>query len=195
MTRLVVVLGYSEPGHEGLHPVCAARLRHAEAHTGATDRVLLSGWARHPGRESEAALMRGAWSGPTGQLVLDHDARTTVGNARAAAALARQSELDEVVIVTSRWHATRARVVFAFMLRGVGVRVRRVPAGTPVTARTVRREIVAWFLLVPQLVAELRPSRGTRPNESHGTRSQRDPHADGELGPSSPNARRRAIRS
>ena len=45
------------------------------------------------------------------RLVADGDARTTVGNARAVAAAARHIGADEVVIVTSSWHARRARLL------------------------------------------------------------------------------------
>ena len=55
--------------------------------------------------------MRQAWRGPAVRLVADGDARTTVGNARAVAAVARHIGADEVVIVTSSWHARRARLL------------------------------------------------------------------------------------
>ena len=45
------------------------------------------------------------------RLVADGDARTTAGNARAVAAAARHIGADEVVIVTSSWHARRARLL------------------------------------------------------------------------------------
>ena len=55
--------------------------------------------------------MRQAWRGPAVRLVADGDARTTAGNARAVAAAARHIGADEVVIVTSSWHARRARLL------------------------------------------------------------------------------------
>ena len=55
--------------------------------------------------------MREAWRGPAVRLVADGDARTTAGNARAVAAAARHIGADEVVIVTSSWHASRARLL------------------------------------------------------------------------------------
>ena len=109
MSRLVAVLGYSTGRHEGLHPICAARLVAAEGPAEGADLVLLSGFSRRRHRPSEAELMREAWRGPAVRLVADGDARTTAGNARAVAAAARHIGADEVVIVTSSWHARRAR--------------------------------------------------------------------------------------
>ena len=111
MKRLVAVLGYSTGRHEGLHPICAARLEAAEGPAEEADVVLLSGWSRRRHRPSEAELMRKAWRGPAVRLVADGDARTTAGNARAVAAAARHIGADEVVIVTSSWHARRARLL------------------------------------------------------------------------------------
>ena len=79
-TRLVVVLGYSDRGCEGLHPICAARLERAADVTTEDDVVVLSGWARLPDTQSEAELMRDAWRGAAREVVVDPDARTTVDN-------------------------------------------------------------------------------------------------------------------
>jgi hypothetical protein len=46
MTRVVVILGYSDGGAGSLHPVAAARLARAAELTTEDDVVLLSGWAR-----------------------------------------------------------------------------------------------------------------------------------------------------
>ena len=80
MTRLVVVLGYSDRAVEGLHPVCAARLARAAEVARPGDVVVLSGWARTPHGRPEAELMAEAWSGSAAELVVDPDARTTVEN-------------------------------------------------------------------------------------------------------------------
>ena len=116
VTRLVAVLGYSTGRHDGLHPICAARLQAAERPAEEADLVLLSGWSRRRHRPSEAELMKAAWRGPAVRLVADGDARTTAGNARSVAAAARHIGADEVVLVTSSWHARRARLLVAAAL-------------------------------------------------------------------------------
>jgi hypothetical protein len=98
--RLVAVLGYSGRRRDALHDVCAARIRHAEELVRDGDAVLLSG---------EADLMRGAWNGR--EVLLDPAARNTRQNALGVAAAARRLGADEVVIVTSSWHAYRARTL------------------------------------------------------------------------------------
>ena len=109
--RLVAVLGYSTWRGAELHPICLDRLHAAERVTEDGDAVLLSGWSRRRHRPSEAELMRSAWSGPDVTLLVDGDSRTTVGNARSLAAAARERGADEVVLVTSSWHARRARLL------------------------------------------------------------------------------------
>jgi len=116
MARLVAVLGYSTWRGEALHPIGAARLQAAERVAAGADAVLLSGWSRHRHRPSEAELMRRAWRGPEVPLLADGDARTTAGNARAVAAAARKVGADEVVLVTSSWHARRARLLVRALL-------------------------------------------------------------------------------
>jgi DUF218 domain len=110
-TRLVAVLGYSTRRGDGLHPICAARLAVAEGVTGEGDTVLLSGWSRRRHRPSEAELMRTSWRGAAVELIADGDARTTAGNAHAVAAAVARIGADEVVLVTSSWHARRARLL------------------------------------------------------------------------------------
>ena len=111
MTRLVAVLGYSTRRGDALHHVCAARLEAAAAAAEGADAVVLSGWSRRRTRPSEAELMREAWRGHDVTLLVDGDARTTGGNVRAIAAAARERGADEVVLVTSSWHARRARLL------------------------------------------------------------------------------------
>lgn len=111
MPRLVAVLGYSTGRGRGLHPICAARLEAAESVAQKADAVLLSGWSRRRHRPSEAELMRAAWRGPDVPLLADGDARTTAGNARAVGKAAGELRADHVVLVTSSWHARRARLL------------------------------------------------------------------------------------
>lgn len=140
MTRLVAVLGYSVWRGDGLHPICAARLEAAQLAAAGADAVLLSGWSRRRHRPSEAELMRAAWSGPDVTLLADGDARTTAGNARAVAATARELGADEVVVVTSSWHARRARLLVGAALGpDVALRVVTPPRTRPL--RLVGREL------------------------------------------------------
>jgi uncharacterized SAM-binding protein YcdF (DUF218 family) len=148
----VVVLGYSDGSTEGLHPICAERLAHAARITEATDVVVLSGWARGGRRRSEAELMRAAWRGIAGEVVVDPDARTTVENARNARDDVIRSGATEVVVVTSSWHAPRARGAVRWLLRGTGVTVRSSSPRGRSTRGTIR-ELVVWPLLVAQLAA------------------------------------------
>ena len=98
---------------------------------------MLSGWARVPGTRSEAELMAAAWEGRARELVVDPDARTTVGNAANALDDIRRVGAREVVVVTSRWHAARAKAAFRLAAaRKRRPRQRRVPAGV---ARTRAR--------------------------------------------------------
>ena len=119
--RLVAVLGYSGRRHHGLHDLCAERLRHAEQLAGEGDTVLLSGWARRRNGTGEAELMRAAWNGPEVTLVSDSTARSTSENAAEVAETARRLGADEVVVVTSRWHAPRARTLVRAALPKVSV--------------------------------------------------------------------------
>lgn len=100
--RVVVVLGYSDGGRDKLHPVAAARLARAAEVSTEEDVVVLSGWARVPGTRSEAELMAAMWEGSARELVVDPDARTTVGNAANALDDIRRSGAREVIVVTSR---------------------------------------------------------------------------------------------
>lgn len=98
--RLVAVLGYSGFRGRDLHAICLARLRHGEALARPGDTVLLSG---------EAELMRDAAT--RGDLVVEAAARNTRENAKGVAAAARELGADEIVVVTSSWHALRARTL------------------------------------------------------------------------------------
>lgn len=148
--RVVVVLGYSDGGVGQLHPVCAARLEAAASIVSDADVVVLSGWARVDGSRSEAELMADAWHAPVAELVVDPDARTTIGNAANAMNDVFRVGARQVVVVTSTWHARRARVAFRWLLRYTGVRVTSVsPPGRSRSASL--RELALWPLLPFQL--------------------------------------------
>jgi uncharacterized SAM-binding protein YcdF (DUF218 family) len=149
-TRLVVVLGYSDGGIGELHPVCAARLERAAEVTTAEDVVVLSGWARVPDTHTEAELMRAAWRGAAREVVVDPDAQTTVDNMANAMNDVLRVGAREVLIVTSSWHAPRAKAALRWLLRSTGISVRAVsPPGSSRSAAL--REIPLWLLLPFQL--------------------------------------------
>jgi uncharacterized SAM-binding protein YcdF (DUF218 family) len=151
------VLGYSGWRDASLHPVCAARLELAERMAEGADAVLLSGWARRRGRDTEAALMRSAWRGPDVLLLADDDARTTVGNAQAVARAARALGADEVVVVTSSWHRLRARLLLRAAL-GPDVTIELVSPEHARRPLLLGRELGCLALLPLQLRAVRRRS-------------------------------------
>lgn len=154
--RVIVVLGYSDGDGSGLHPVCAARLARATEIATVDDVVVLSGWARVPGTRSEAELMAAAWTGKAREIVVDPDARTTVGNATNSLNDIRRVGANDVVVVTSRWHAPRAKAAFRLLLRGSGVRVVET---SPLERRNIGatlRELPLWTLLPAQIWATRR---------------------------------------
>ena len=118
--RLVAVLGYSARRSKGLHDICAERLRHAEGLE--ADAVLLTG---------EVHLMHPVWSENKTQLLTDPAARNTRQNAAGVAAAARALGATEVVVVTSRWHAFRARALVRAALPEVPVRSSSPPGRPP----------------------------------------------------------------
>lgn len=149
-TRVVVVLGYSDGGRGELHPVCAARLARAVEVTTADDVVVLSGWARVPHTHSEAELMYAAWRGQAREVVVDPDARTTVDNMANAMNDIARTGAREALVVTSSWHAPRAKAALRWLLRSTEVHVHAV---TP-PERSVRAallEMPLWLLLPFQL--------------------------------------------
>lgn len=160
-SRLVVVLGYSDQGRGTLHPVCARRLAHAARIATATDVVVFSGWARVPGTRPEAELMAQAWAGEAREIVVDPDARTTLDNAANTLDDVRRLRAMEVVVVTSRWHAPRARAVFAWRLRGTGATVVTSSPRERPGLRTWLHEIPRWLILPLQL-ATSRPDSARR---------------------------------
>ena len=150
MTRVLVVLGYSDGGRGELHEECAARLARAAELATADDVVVLSGWARVRGTRSEAELMRDAWQGAAREVVVDADARTTVGNMANAVNDILRVGAREVVVVTSRWHAPRAQAALRWLVRSTGVRVRASTTDGR-SWRAVLREAAVWPLLPFQL--------------------------------------------
>jgi len=148
--RVVVVLGYSRGDDAELHPVCAARLERAAEVATADDVVVLSGWARTSGRHSEAELMRAAWRGQAREVVVDPDARTTVENMANALNDVLRVGAREVVVVTSSWHAPRAKAALRWLLLHTGIKVRS--ASPPGRSRWGSlRELALWPLLPFQL--------------------------------------------
>ncbi len=144
--RVVAVLGYSERRASTLHPICARRLAHAERLVHEADAIVLSGWARRGAVSGEAELMHAAWHGPEAQIVLDTNARNTAGNAAAVARIARELGADEVLLVTSSWHARRAGLLARAGLRGTGIPVR---TSSPDDAPAIRQRVrelaaLAW---------------------------------------------------
>ena len=150
--RVVAVLGYSGRDARRLHPICAGRLEHAHRLAGEEHPVILSGWARHPEGTSEADLMREAWPAPGGRLVCDRTARSTAENAANVAALARSMSATELVVVTSRWHRRRARILFRAALRSRPVRLSVEGGAGPSPPTVVGRELVCLALVPFQLL-------------------------------------------
>jgi uncharacterized SAM-binding protein YcdF (DUF218 family) len=148
VTRLVAVLGYSDRTTRDLHPVCGARLARAAAEVRPDDVVMFSGWARGAAPDAEADLMAASWAVPTRARIVHRSARTTLGNAIAVARTARALDVDEVVLVTSSWHARRAAVLVRAALVGSGAVLRVAAADEPLSRATRVREAAAW-LLVP----------------------------------------------
>ena len=81
---------------------------------------------------------------------MDRGARTTLGNAIGVGRATRRLDADEVVLVTSSWHARRAGVLVRASLLGSGATLRVVKTDEPTTPRHGLRELVAW-VAVPVL--------------------------------------------
>ena len=157
--RLVAVLGYSGRRDDDLHDICEDRVRHAEGVARPGDVVLLSG---------EAELMLDAWAG--GEALLDPHARNTRENAAGVAEAAQRLGADEVVLVTSTWHAFRARALVRAALGDRTVAVTSSsPAGRP-PVRLAVRELACLAALPVQLLAVQRADQGVRRRPVRGTR-------------------------
>jgi uncharacterized SAM-binding protein YcdF (DUF218 family) len=146
-TRLVVVLGFSEGRGNGLHPVCASRLARAEQLVRPDDVVLFTGWAGGRSAASEADLMARAWRSPIRARLVDRGARTTLGNVVSAARAARAHDADEVVAVTSGWHARRTSALLRAALLGTSIRARVVTCDDPPVPAHRLRELASWALV------------------------------------------------
>ena len=164
IARVVAVLGYSGRGAEGLHPVCALRLAHAERLAEGARAVVLSG---------EAELMRLAWRGPNVPLVCDPAARNTSENALAVAAVAREIGAAEIVVVTSWWHCARARALVRAALHGTGIRVRTASPSSPLRPGQLVRELVCLAALPLQVLYVKRAASSPRRASPRWTRYSR----------------------
>jgi hypothetical protein len=149
--RVMVVLGYSDAGAGELHPVCAERLARAAEVSTEDDVVVLSGWARIPHTPSEALLMQAAWCGKARRVYVDEDARTTAENAANAVRHVLDEDASDVLLITSSWHAARARAAFRWLLRGRPVTVSVLTTGWSLSGRARARELALWPLLPLQL--------------------------------------------
>ncbi len=103
--------------------------------------------------------MRAAWNGPEVTLVSDSTARNTRENAAEVAETARRLGADQVVVVTSRWHAPRARALVRAALRqpSVSVESSSPPDRQPVAL--LARELVCLGALPYHLARLRRPTR------------------------------------
>ena len=146
--RVVGVLGYSRRPTGELHPICADRLAHAQRLAEGARAVVLSGC-------SEAELMRSAWTGPDVTLVCDARARTTAQNAANVASAARELGAKELVVVTSHWHGTRARILIGAALRGSEIRLSVETARGSRPRLLLLREL-ACLALLPLQIARVR---------------------------------------
>jgi uncharacterized SAM-binding protein YcdF (DUF218 family) len=142
--RLVAVFGYSRRRTGRLHGICADRLAYAQENAQGARAVVFSGW-------SEAEPMRAAWTGPDVQLICDALARSTADNAANVAALARELRAEELVVVTSPWHRTRARILVGAALRESGIRFSVEAAEGPRPSWLFARELVCLAFLPLQL--------------------------------------------
>ena len=106
--------------------------------------------------------MAKAWSGPCRELVVDPDARHTVDNATNALDDLARTGATTVVVVTSRWHAPRARAVFAWVMRGTGTHVVTSSPDGPAALRRRAGEALRWVLLPLQLGSAERRRRANR---------------------------------
>lgn len=141
MKRLLIVLGYSPRRPSGLHAVCAARVAHAAEVARPDDIVVLSG------TDGEVELMAAAW-GPDAHLVRRDRASRTADSAVAAARMAEELQVDEILVVTSWWHRPRAQLLTRAAFPRRGIRVVGSGSGGPWSAWQLVREALC-FPLVP----------------------------------------------
>jgi L,D-peptidoglycan transpeptidase YkuD (ErfK/YbiS/YcfS/YnhG family) len=144
--RVVAVLGYSRRRDTQIHPVCASRLEYGQQVAAGARAVILSG-------SPEAELMRAAWTGPDVELVIDPDSNHTAENVAHVVAVARSLGADELVVVTSRWHQARVRVLLRAALRGSGIRFSVEAPPGPRPPLLLAREAACFAVLPLQLRA------------------------------------------
>lgn len=146
--RLIAVFGYSSRNRGAeLDHVSAARVARAREAALPDDTIFFTGWRRPRRAVSEAELMFRGWSGSTEQVRVDTASRTTYGNVLAAAHLARELSIREVVLVTSGWHARRA----ARLLEAAhGRRVVLASTDERGSVGSRMRELVCWLFVPPQ---------------------------------------------
>lgn len=99
--------------------------------------------------------MRAAWAGPEVPLLTDTTARSTIENAVAVARASRELDADEVVVVTSNWHALRAGALVRTALRGTGIKVRIAPTTGPLRPSVLARELLCLVALPVQVLLVL----------------------------------------
>jgi uncharacterized SAM-binding protein YcdF (DUF218 family) len=136
----LIVLGHSEPEGYGLSRSCLARLHKAEKIARQThpDIVILSGWGREGAPVTEARLMSQAWSVKESLIIEDPFAQTTVENALFARQIldGYGEGVSKLIVVTSAWHAMRARLSFKIAFKGSSVKVKLIKTledGIPLT--------------------------------------------------------------
>jgi uncharacterized SAM-binding protein YcdF (DUF218 family) len=91
--------------------------------------------------------MARAWTSPVRRVILDRNARSTVGNVLGVARAARQTGADEVVLVTSGWHGRRASVLARAALVRSRTKVTLVTTDDLATRSTRLRELACWTLV------------------------------------------------
>ena len=158
--RLVAVLGYSGRGYVAAAPdlraAACARARQLAADGADGDPVRLGAAPEADGRGGADARgvgneRRRAAQRPT--------ARSTAGNAANVAAAADALGVSELVVVTSRWHRPRARILFRAALRGRKVRLSVEGAPGPRPPAVIARELVC-LAFVPLQLARVRRAAG-----------------------------------
>ena len=89
--------------------------------------------------------MARSWSGDASRLLLDGNARSTVGNAVSTAVAARSLGAREVVLVTSSWHGRRAAALLRAALRSSETTVSLALTDEPAPFRERAREAACWL--------------------------------------------------
>jgi uncharacterized SAM-binding protein YcdF (DUF218 family) len=104
--------------------------------------------------------MARSWSGPEARLLVDRTASSTLGNVVGTAAAARSLAADEVVLVTSSWHGSRAAALLRAALRGSGSRVTLAVTEEQAPRRERAREAACWLVFpLQRAIARSRSSR------------------------------------